>query len=100
METTDYEDFLMRLIRRLVVRASDDPVVLGVFLRIGRALSEGLRVAVKAQHAAGYSCTEIGRELGVTRQAVHERFFKDQPHSDRDGDPITEPLFQLIEESA
>jgi hypothetical protein len=45
--------------------------------RLATAVDKALREQVRLARQAGHSWTEIGRALGVTKQAAWERFGKD-----------------------
>jgi len=56
---------------------ADDPIELrriGLAQRDIAAAEDGLRKAVRAARAAGYTWADVGRTLGVTRQAAQLRF--------------------------
>jgi hypothetical protein len=67
------------MLRGLVARAeAGDLAVLGVLARAGEQLDAAVNQAAGAlrdQH--GYSCGDLGRELGMSRQAVLKRLSRD-----------------------
>lgn len=74
-EAPEMGAMLKRIARAMVRRAADGEleavsVLAEVHTAIGEAIAEGARAA----HARGYSWTEIGHELGITRQAARQRF--------------------------
>ena len=56
--------------------AASDPTALRDLVAMRAALDEAIDDAAVELHAAGYSWTDIGRELGVTRQAARQRWGK------------------------
>lgn len=75
VETSDYAAMLVRMVRALGPRlATGDPIELREVARVQAELDRALRVGVEGLRAAGFSGAEIGRELGISRQAVHDRF--------------------------
>lgn len=72
---TEYTAAVARMIRAAGRRYADaDPVDLVELVQLHDALDDALVTAVRAQHAQGQSWTDIGRALGVTRQAARQRF--------------------------
>lgn len=68
---------MRRMLRALVARATDgDLFALESLANLERAIPEAVEAAARGAHAgeAGYSWGEIGRELGISRQAAHQRF--------------------------
>lgn len=73
METAEYiEDFLTRIIRRAGVRAGEgDPCDLAALIAARAEMDEAIVVAVAGMRERyGFSWAEIGRELGISRQAA------------------------------
>jgi DNA-directed RNA polymerase specialized sigma24 family protein len=74
VEPTDYASFCRRIIRSLGQRVGDaDPESLRYFQELRDLLTKAEDRAMVALTEAGYSCAEMARVLGVTRQAVHQR---------------------------
>jgi hypothetical protein len=64
-----------RLVRAIGKRvAHEDPEDLVHLARLDEALSVAWRTAVTGLRATGYSDTQIGAELGITKQAVAQRW--------------------------
>lgn len=77
METVEYvEDFLTRIIKRAGVRVADgDPTDLAALVAARAAMDEAIVVAVAGMRERyGYSWADIGRELGITRQAAQATY--------------------------
>ena len=75
-EAPDMEAMINRVVRALVRRAGDlDLEAVGSLARIEQMIhDEAIPAAAQAAHdASGYSWSEIGRELGITRQAAQQR---------------------------
>lgn len=74
-EAPDMAGFLKRVSKALVRRAAEgDLETLSAIRQVQDDMAVALEAAAQAAHAAGYSWTEIGRELGMTRQAARQRF--------------------------
>lgn len=54
--------------------AAADPDAARLLLGLARAVEEATAVAVAGWRRTGYSDAQIGRELGVTKQAVQQRW--------------------------
>lgn len=67
-----------RELRALIREAGEnDPEALAQVIALSDWLrTEGLAQAAQAQHGRGYSWSDIGRGVGITRQTAHERFGK------------------------
>jgi hypothetical protein len=66
---------VVRLVTAIGRRVADgDPEDLTELLRVDRAVAEAYRAGVDGLRAAGRSDGEIGAVLGVTRQAVAQRW--------------------------
>jgi len=64
-----------RFARALAARAAEgDDTALEQLVEVGRAVDVALGDAARAMHGFGYSWTEIGDRLGITRQAARQRF--------------------------
>jgi hypothetical protein len=74
IENSDYADGLNRQIRKMGARASGDLDALGWLAGAVEYAREALAMAVDGCRARGYSDGEIGIALGITRQAVGQRF--------------------------
>lgn len=67
--------FLRRVSKALVRRAAEgDLETLSAIRQVQEDMDAALESAAQAAHAAGYSWTEIARELGISRQAARQRF--------------------------
>jgi len=77
-ENDDYAKSVVRQIRRMGVRASADLDALAWLAAAADHARDALGLAVAGCRARGYSDGEIGAALGVTRQAVGQRFGRKQ----------------------
>jgi DNA-binding NarL/FixJ family response regulator len=78
-ETDDVAEAVVRLVAAVGKRIStEDPDALVYLETIETALKDAFQVAVLGLREHGFSDADIGRELGVTRQAVAQRW----PHVD------------------
>lgn len=67
--------FIGRTLRAMVRRAAEgDREVLSVLQAVAADLDRAQVAAARAAHDFGYSWTDIGREMGITRQAARQRF--------------------------
>lgn len=67
--------FLRRMARAMARRAADGDLEALSAMRDARAaLDAAMAEAARGARAFGYSWGEIGRELGITRQAAQQRF--------------------------
>lgn len=79
-EALELASFLRRMARALVRRAAEgDLDALTALVQARAAIDEAIVAAARELHdgrfpTEGYSWTEIGRELGMTRQAARQRF--------------------------
>lgn len=74
-EAPEMAAFLRRTAAALVRRAADgDLEILSCIQESTAAFESALDAAARAAHGAGYSWTDIARELGMTRQAAWQRF--------------------------
>jgi hypothetical protein len=74
IENGSYADGVVRLIRRMGVRASADLEALEWLAGAVDYARGALAMAVDGCRARGYSDGEIGAALGITRQGVGQRF--------------------------
>jgi len=74
IENSDYAAGLARQIRTMGARASGDLEALSWLSGAVDHARTALALAVAGCRAAGYSDAEIGHALGITRQAVGQRF--------------------------
>ena len=74
IEDDSYAAGVVRLIRKMGVRASADLEALKWLAGAAEYARGALAVAVDGCRARGYSDGEIGAALGITRQAVGQRF--------------------------
>jgi hypothetical protein len=81
-ETPDVAAATARLIVTVGKRvATEDPEDLRELLTLDQALSDAWLVAVAGLRETGFSDSEIGRVLGITKQAVAQRW--PRPSTDR-----------------
>jgi hypothetical protein len=74
-ETPDVTEAVERLIRAVGKRvATEDAPDLVLLLALERAVEEAWETAVEGIRSTGTTDREIGRVLGVTRQAVEKRW--------------------------
>jgi len=75
-EAPDMAAFVGRVARGMVRRAAEgDLETLGALANMARDIDKALALAASSLVLeAGYSWTEVGRELGITRQAAWQRF--------------------------
>ena len=74
IEDDSYAAGVVRLIRKMSIRASADLEALKWLAGAAEHTRGALAMAVDGCRARGYSDTEIGAALGITRQAVGQRF--------------------------
>jgi hypothetical protein len=75
IENDEYAAFLRRVIRafgRRIAAGDIDALADAAFL--SGQLDTAIKAAVSGLRDRGYSWTDIGRQLGVTRQAAQQRF--------------------------
>lgn len=74
-ETKDFAGAVRRMIRAHGRRvANEDPEDLAGLLELREAVELAISEAVAGQYANGFSWTEIGRGLGISRQAARQAF--------------------------
>ena len=79
VENDEYTAFLSRVIRALSRRVSGGDIdAISDMVGLSAELDDAIRLAVTGLRRRGYSWTEIGTRLGVTRQAAQQRFGGDQ----------------------
>ena len=93
VETDDYAAMLRRMLRAYARRVGQaDDVDLAVMADLAREVDDLVAAAVAAQRAGGRSWGDVGRALGVTRQAAQQRFGSrssaSQPSAPADTDPF------------
>lgn len=75
METPEYADMMVRLVRRYGARVgAGDPVDLTRLLEVKAMFDDAVRTAVRGQREAGFTWGEIGEALGTSKQAALMRF--------------------------
>lgn len=75
VENDEYTAFLRRAIRALARRVSGGDIdAISEMAALSGDLDDAIRKAVTGLRNRGYSWTEIGTRLGVTRQAAQQRF--------------------------
>jgi hypothetical protein len=80
VENDEYAAFLRRVIRafgRRIAAGDIDALADAAFL--ADQLDTVIKSAVTGLRSRGYSWADIGRQLGVTRQAAQQRFGGDAP---------------------
>ena len=74
-EAPEMGAMLGRMMRAMARRAAEgDTEVLSVLVEVEKALGEAKAEAARGAHTFGYSWTEVGRELGITRQAARQMY--------------------------
>lgn len=74
-DNREFAAFGRRIIRAHARRiAESDPAALGDLLALRQAVDTALDEAVVGLRGAGFSWGEIGREVGMTRQAAQQRW--------------------------
>jgi hypothetical protein len=75
IENDEYGEFIRRILRAYSRRVADGDVeALSLMTGLADELDNAIAQAVKGLRAQGYSWTEIGDRLGVTRQAARQRW--------------------------
>lgn len=77
VETAEYGGMVRRMVRaygRRVSEGAGDIAELSTLAALASDVDAIIADAVVGLHDAGYSWAEIGKELGVTRQNVHQRY--------------------------
>lgn len=75
VENSDYAQFAHRTIRAFGRRAADDIDALPQLAEIVQTAEAELRKAIEhARKDYGYSWADIGKRLGISRQAAQQRF--------------------------
>ena len=70
VENDEYGEFIRRILRAYSRRVADGDIeALSLMTRLADELDDTIAQAVKGLRAQGYSWTEIGDRLGITRQA-------------------------------
>lgn len=73
-ETPEVADGARRLIRAVARRAETDLDALPLLAQLGADVDEAMARAVKGCRDFGWSWADVGRVLGVTRQAAQKRY--------------------------
>jgi hypothetical protein len=93
VENDEYAAFVRRILRAYSRRVGDGDVeALALMLDLAEEIDTAIAEAVKGLRACGYSWAEIGSQLGITRQAVQQRWGRH--HNPRSG-PTACPIGQL-----
>ena len=75
VENEEYGEFIRRILRAYSRRVADGDIeALSLMTRLADELDDTIAQAVKGLRAQGYSWTEIGDRLGITRQAARQRW--------------------------
>lgn len=86
VETEEYIRFVHRILAALATRVGDADIdMLTGLADLPRTVEDLLAVTVhRLRDEHGYSWTDIGRALGITKQSAHQRFGRqanpDAPH--------------------
>jgi hypothetical protein len=79
IESDEYGAFARRVMRAYSRRiAAGDVDGLEGLAQVAADANQALADAARQLHADGYSWAEIGARLGVTKQAAHQRWGKDE----------------------
>lgn len=77
-ESPELAAFLRRMARALVARAErGDLAALGALKSTRAEIDQAMHAAVRGLRAKGYEWSDIGAEMGVTKQAAQKRFGED-----------------------
>lgn len=74
VENDEYAKFTLRIVRALAKRASADIDSLAALRDIHAITEDVLAEAIAACRQEGYSWSEVGQRLGITRQAAQQRY--------------------------
>jgi hypothetical protein len=75
VENDEYGEFIRRILRAYSRRVADGDIeALSLMTRLADELDDAIAQAVKGLRGQGYSWTEIGDRLGITRQAARQRW--------------------------
>lgn len=78
-DNREFAAFSRRIMRAYARRvAVADPAALGELVRLRADVDAAISQAVAGLRAEGFSWGEIGRELGLTRQAAQQRWGRQQ----------------------
>lgn len=74
-EAPDMAAFMKRTAKAMARRAAEgDLEALAAMREVQVALTEALAAGAAGAHEFGYSWTEVGREMGISRQAARQQF--------------------------
>lgn len=74
-DNREFAAFSRRIMRAYARRvATADPAALVELMKLRADVDEAIAAAVAGLRAEGFSWAEIGREVGMTRQAAQQRF--------------------------
>jgi hypothetical protein len=75
VENDEYGEFIRCILRVYSRRVADGDIdALSLMTRLADELDDAITQAVKGLRTQGYSWTEIGDRLGITRQAARRRW--------------------------
>ncbi len=81
-EIPEYAAMVRRVIRAHGRRVGDaDPEDLAELVAMQETLDEAIALAVAGQRDNGFAWSQIGRGLGITRQAAQQRYSPKRPAS-------------------
>lgn len=73
-EAPELATFAGHMVRLVGAKAADDVDALPLLAGLGALVDAQLQQAVDGCRRRGWSWTDIGRVLGMSRQAAHQRF--------------------------
>lgn len=78
VENPEYAAFVRRILGAHARRVADGDIeALPDLVNLGDCLEATIATAVRGLRGFGYSWADIATRLGITRQAVHQRWGKD-----------------------
>ena len=75
VENDEYSEFIRRILHAYSRRVADGDIdALSLMTRLADEMDDAIAQAVKGPRTQGYSWTDIGDRLGITRQAARQRW--------------------------